>query len=46
MLCGLKKECSKFRKEKMEKEKKKLNVTKSVRRDEKLSYNQRWSVTK
>ena len=40
MLCGLgEEECTKFRKEKMEKEKKKkLNAAKSVRRDEKVSY--------
>ena len=38
MLCGLgEEECTKFRKQKMEKEKK-LNVAKSVRRDEKVSY--------
>ena len=40
MLCGLgEEECTKFRKEKMKKEKKKLNAAKSVRRDEKVSYN-------
>ena len=38
MLCGLgKEECTKFRKQKMEIEKK-LNAAKSVRRDEKVSY--------
>ena len=37
MLCGLGEECTKFWKQKMEKEKK-LNVAKSVRRDEKVSY--------
>ena len=37
MLCGLGEEqCTKFRKQKMEKEKK-LNAGKSVRRDEKVS---------
>ena len=39
MLCGLGEEqCTKFRKQKMDKEKK-LNAAKSVRTDEKLSYN-------
>ena len=38
MLCGLVEEaCTKFRKQKMEKEKK-LNATKSAGRDEKVSY--------
>ena len=38
MLCGLaEEECTKFRKQKMEKEKK-LNAAKSVHRDEKVSY--------
>ena len=38
MLCGLgEEECTKFRKQKMEKEKK-LNSAKSVGRDEKVSY--------
>ena len=38
MLCGLgEEECTKFRKQKMEKEKK-LNVASRVRRDEKVSY--------
>ena len=38
MLCGLgKEECTKFRKQKMEKEKK-LNAAKSICRDEKVSY--------
>ena len=38
MLCGLgEEECTKFRKQKMEKEKK-LNAAKSVRRDERVSY--------
>ena len=38
MLCDLGEECTKFRKQKMEKEKKKLNAAKSVCRDEKVSY--------
>ena len=40
MLCGLgEEECSKFRKQKMKKKKKKkLNATKSVGRDERVSY--------
>ena len=38
MLCGLgEEECTKFRKQKRKKEKK-LNAAKSVRRDEKVSY--------
>ena len=37
MLCGLEEECIKFRKQKLKKEKK-LNATKSVGRDEKVSY--------
>ena len=37
MLCGLGEECTKFRKQKMKKEKK-LNVAKSVGRDERVSY--------
>ena len=38
MLCGLgEEECTKFRKQKMEKEKK-LNAANSVRRDEKIFY--------
>ena len=38
MLCGLgEEECTKFRKQKLEKEKK-LNAAKSVRRDDKVSY--------
>ena len=38
MLCGLREEeCTKFRMQKMKKEKK-LNVAKSVRRDERVSY--------
>ena len=43
MLCDLgEEECTKFRKQKMEKEKK-LNAAKSVRRDEKVSYDQWWA---
>ena len=39
MLCGLgEKECTKFKKQKMKKEKK-LNTAKSVGRDERVSYN-------
>ena len=39
MLCGLVEEAStKFRKQKMKKEKKKLNATKSAGRDEKVFY--------
>ena len=39
MLRGLgEKECTKFRKQKMKKEKKKLNAAKSVGRDERVSY--------
>ena len=37
MLCDLGEECAKFRKQKMKKEKK-LNVAKSVGRDEGVSY--------
>ena len=37
MLCGLEEECTKFRKPKMEKEKK-LNAAKSVGREERVSY--------
>ena len=37
MLCGLEEECTKFRKQNMKKENK-LNVTKSVGRDERVSY--------
>ena len=37
MLCGLgEEECIKFRKQKMKKEKKKLNAAKSVGRDERV----------
>ena len=43
MLCGLgEEEYTKSRKQKMEKEKK-LNAAKSVRRDEKVSYDQWWA---
>ena len=45
MLCGLgEEECTKFRKQKMEKEKK-LNAAKSVRGDKKYltTYNLRWA---
>ena len=39
MLCGLgEEECTKFRKQKMEKEKKKLNAAKSIGRNERVSY--------